>query len=103
MVRGAWCVVRVWRVVCVSCAVWCVVCGVLCVVCCAVWCGVCGVGVWRGLARGKLPVCRFKTSPCVNSKRFRVYRQNARLLNTCARLAATHEGVLNQHTEACWT
>ena len=27
------------------------------------------------------PVCRFKTSPCVGSKRLRVYRQNARMCN----------------------
>ena len=26
-----------------------------------------------------LPVCRFNTSPCVGSKRFRVYPQNARM------------------------
>ena len=43
------------------------------------------------------------TPPCVVSKRLRVKRQDARMLNTCGRLAATHGGVLNQHTEACWT
>ena len=42
-----------------------------------------------------LSVCRFKTSPCVGSKRFRVYWQNARMLNTCGRLLV--------HTEAFWT
>ena len=52
---------------------WC--CGVLCcVVKCGVGagvggqcvvCGVCVVCVWRGLARGKPSVCRFKTPPCV--------------------------------------
>ena len=47
-----------------------------------------------------LPVCRFKTSPCVGSKRFRVYRQNARMCSTCARVARTHGSVLNQHTDA---
>ena len=85
---GGWCVV---------CNVWCVVsrdmyyiCGVVCCVCC-----VCG----RCLARGKLPVCRFKTSPCAGSKRIRVYRQNARMLNTFARFARSHGGVLNLHTE----
>ena len=36
-------------------------------------------------------------------KRLRVQRQDARMLNTCVRLAAAHGGVLNQHTEACWT
>ena len=43
-------------------------------------------------------MCRFKTSPCVGSKRLGVYRQNARMLNTCARFAGTHGGVLNLHT-----
>ena len=43
------------------------------------------------------------TPPCVVSKRFRVFRQNARVCSTCGRLAATHKGVLNLHTEACWT
>ena len=54
LVCNVWCVVSV----CGVCA-WCVlcVCGVVCVCC-----------VWRGLARGKNPVCRFKTSPCVHSK-----------------------------------
>ena len=37
--------------------------------------------------------------PCVGSKRLRVYRQNARMLNTCARFAGTHRGVLNLHME----
>ena len=86
------------RHVCV-CAVWCLWCVCAwCVLC--VRCGVCGVCVWRGLARGKPPVCRFKTSPCVGSKSFRVYRQNARMWNTCARFAGSHGSVLNLHKEA---
>ena len=44
------------------------------------------------------PVCRSKTSPCVGSKRLCVYQQNVRMLNTCARFAGTHGGVLNLHT-----
>ena len=31
-----------------------------------------------------LPVWRFEMYPCVGSKRFRVYRQNARMFNMCA-------------------
>ena len=57
---------------------WC--CGVLCFLVCCVCGVVCVVCVWRGLARGKPDVCGFKTSPCVGSKRIRVYRQNARML-----------------------
>ena len=76
---------------CAMCGAWCVcrgcVCGVLCAVCVA------------RLGTRKNPVCRFKTSPCVGSKRIRVCRQNARMLNTCARFAGTHGGVLNLHTE----
>ena len=49
------------------------------------------------------PVLMSSTPPCVDSKRLCVKRQDARMLNTCGRLAATHGGVLNQHTEACWT
>ena len=78
--RNVWCL---WCVRGVCC-----VCGVVCVVC-----------VWRGVARGKKKVCKFKTSPCVGSKRIRVYRQNARMCSTYARFASTHGGVLNRHTE----
>ena len=78
----------------------CVVCVGLCVGLC-LWCV-----VWRGLARGKTSVCRFKTSPCASSKRFRVCQQNARMLNMRAfcrykrkRFEPTHGHVSNPHTE----
>ena len=80
---------------CGVCA-WCVLC---------VRCDVCVVCVWRGLARGKKPVCRFKTSPCVGSKRFRVCLQNAHVEHmrafcryTRKRFEPTHGDVLNLHT-----
>ena len=80
---------------------WCCV-----VLCCVVMCGVgAGVGVCVWCVCGaawhaeKHAVCRFKTSPCVGSKRLRVYRQNARMCSTCARFASTHGSVLNVHTE----
>ena len=104
---GVWCFsVVVYCSVCGVCCVCSVVCWVVSVVCGVrrVWCVGC---VWRGLARGKHPVCRFKTSPCAGSRRLRVYRQNARMCSTCARFAGTHAGlfetthgdVLNLHTE----
>ena len=75
-----YCCVLVCNVVCVVCVVsvvYVVCCVSLCGVECCVWCAVCGVWcVWRGLARAKPPVC---TSPCVGSKRLRVYGQNARM------------------------
>ena len=44
------------------------------------WLGLAWLGLaWLGLARGKKTVCSFKTSPCVGSKRLRVYRQTARM------------------------
>ena len=49
----------------------------------------------RERERERLPVCRFKTSPCAGSKGLRVYRQNARMCSTCERFASTHRGVLN--------
>ena len=49
LVCNVWCVVSVVCVVCVRGV--CCVCGVVCV---------CVVCVWRGLARGKTPVCRFQ-------------------------------------------
>ena len=48
-------------------------------------------------------MCRFQTSRCVGPKRFRVYRQNARMCSTCARFASTHGGVLNRHMETFGT
>ena len=65
------------------------------------WCGVVLCGVVRcGAPCGKPSVCRFKTPPCVRSRRLRVYPENARMFNTCARFPGTHGGVLNAHTEA---
>ena len=93
-----WCIVysekRTWDVRFVFRCLWCV---------CA-WCVV--LCMWRGLARGKPPVCRFKTPPCVGSKRLRVYRQNARICYhmrafcgyTRKRFEPTHGCVLNPHT-----
>ena len=103
---------------CVGCAfcVLCVWCIVVCVVMCCVGAGVGVQCVVRGV-RGVCcvcgaawhaenhPLCRFKTPPCVGSKRIRVYRQNARMLNTRAfcrytrmRFEPTHGDVLNLHT-----
>ena len=42
---------------------------------------------------------REEKTQCVDSKRLRVYRQNARMFNM-RRFAGTHGGVLNAHTEA---
>ena len=39
-------------------------------------------------------------SPCVRSKRFRVYRHQAHMFHTCGLGAGTHGNVLNVHTEA---
>ena len=55
--------------------------------------------------REKHSVCRIQTPPCVRSKRFRVYRQNARMLNTMRafcrhtrkRFERTHGGVWYLH------
>ena len=78
------CVVYVLRV-CVVCAfcvlvLWCIV---VCVVC-----GVCGAA-WHA----EKPVCRFKTSPCVGSKRFSVCQQTRSHV-------VQHARVLPVHTEA---
>ena len=97
---GVWCVaqcvVRVGCAFCVSVSLCVCVRGVCCV--CAVWC------VARPGTR-KTPVCRFKTSPCVGSKRLCVCRHHAHMLkNMCAvcqswrRFEPTHGGVLNLHT-----
>ena len=46
---------------------------------------------------------RWKTSPCVRSKRPRLYRHHAHTcFNMCARGAGTHGDVLNVHTGTCW-
>ena len=64
-----------------------------CVVLCCVVCGV----VCDTL---KNPVCPLNTSPCVRSKRPRVYRHHAHTCcNMCARGAGTNGDVLNVHTE----
>ena len=60
-------------------ALWCGVVCVVCVVCC-VFCVHVVCVVWCGLAYGNHSVCRFKTPPCVRSRR-------------------THGGVFNLHTE----
>ena len=39
-------------------------------------------------------------SPCVRSKRFRVYRHQAHMFHTSGLGAGTHADVLNVHTEA---
>ena len=54
------------------CVVWCVLC-VVCVVC-GVCCVVCGVVCGAAWHAEKPPCASSKTSPCVGSKRFRVYR-----------------------------
>ena len=72
---------------------WCVS---LCVVVWCVWCVWC---VLRGLARGKTPVCRLKTPPCV-VQNVPVYAGTTRTCGeTCARFASIHGDVLNVHTE----
>ena len=56
-----------------------------------------GVSAWCGVVCGA--VCPLNTSPCVRSKRPRVYRHHAHTCgNTCARGAGTHGDVLNVHT-----
>ena len=81
---------------CVSLCVSVCVSVLVCVVCGLVWCGVvwCGV-VWC------LVWCAFNTSPCVRSKRSRVYRQHAHMLKTCGHVAGTHRDILNAHTGTC--
>ena len=80
---GGACGVVVSDVLCV--VVWCLWCQVCCV--CAVWwcvCVVCGAA-WHA-EPPPLPVCRFKTSPFVRSRRLRVFR-------------VQHAGLLLVHTE----
>ena len=106
--RG-FCCVFVMCCVRVVCACWCV--RVVCVVCvcCFVWCvcvcvGVCGCVVV--VRHAEKPVCVFITSPCVSSKRSRVYRQQAHIFycmwaccpKTRERFEHTHLDVLNAHT-----
>ena len=57
--------------VCVVWCVWCCVCGVVCV-----WCGVC---CWPVCMFKNASVCTFKTPPCEDSKRPRVYGHHARM------------------------
>ena len=86
--------------VCCGVCVLCVLCGVSvgCVVCCFLCVCACGVGeAWHA---ENLPVCTFKTPPCVRSGRLRVYRQQARMSWTFGPVAGTHGDVLTVHTEA---
>ena len=87
--------VYVWCVCWHGCAQ--VMCVVVCTLCCGVWCVEC---VWCG-SRKTPSVCRFKTPPCVRSRRLHVYPENARMW-TCGRFSRTYGGVLNAHTEASW-
>ena len=107
---------------CGVCALCVVVSGVLCVsvgvcvlVCVCVCVVMCGVGAGAGVqcvvsvvfVRGVCVVCVVCGSawhvenPCVRSKRLRMYRQNARMLNTCALFAGKDRGLLNLHTGTC--
>ena len=103
----------VWCVVCGVCSVWCIVYSekrtwdVRFVFRCLCVCVVCGVVYVARLGTRKAPaVCRFKTAPCVHSKRPRVCRQNARICYhmrafcryTRKRFEPTHGCVLNTHT-----
>ena len=92
-----WCCVWCWCWCCVcTCGVTCCFGGVCaCVVVVRVWV-VCDEA-WHAETP---PVCRFKTPACVRSGRLRVYRQHARMFNTCGPVASTHGDVLNVHTEA---
>ena len=51
--------------------------------------------------RERPSVCAFNTSPCVRSKRHRVYRQHAHMKKTCGHVAGTHGDILNAHTGTC--
>ena len=53
----------------------------VCSVWCVVWCVFCVLSVCGAAWHAEKPsVCRFKTSPCVRSKRHRVCRQHAHML-----------------------
>ena len=102
-VRGC----SVWRCVRVVCACWCV--RVVCVLVCACWCVrvvcaccVCCVVFVCSCGTLKTSVCAFNTSPCVRSKRSRVYRQHAHMDKTCGHVAGTHGDILNAYTGTCW-
>ena len=85
-VCGCWCVgVLVCGVL--VCGCWCVGVGVWVLVWCLLWCGTL-----------KTPLCGFKPSPCVRSKRSRVSRQHAHMHKTCGHVAGTHQNVSNAHT-----
>ena len=78
-------------------------CGVVVVMCCVVMCcGVCVNVCVCVLVCDTLrnSVCPLNTSPCVRSKRPRVYRHHAHpcLKHMCARGAGTNGEVLNVHT-----
>ena len=68
-------------------------------VCLCVWCGVVWCAVWCGTL--KTPCVDLKRSPCVHSKRPRVYRHHAHMLksmraccrHTRGRFESTHGGV----------
>ena len=77
----------------------CVVCGLVWCVCCVVWLCVVWCLLWCGTL--KTSVCAFNTSPCVRSKRSRVYRQHAHMFYTCGHVAGTHGDILNAHTGTC--
>ena len=68
--------------------------------CLAVW-FVCLFGfAWACVCWEGERVYASNAPPCVRSKRFRVYRQQAHMFHTCGLGAGTHAGVLNVHTEA---
>ena len=70
-----------------------VLCCVVVMCCVVVLCVVCDTM--------KNPVCPLNTSPCVRSKRPRVYRHNTHTcFNMCARGAGKNGDVFNVHTEA---
>ena len=90
--------------VCVCVGVcWCVVlCGVCCVVCVVV-CGVVFVVVWNAenlrVCIQHVPVCAFKTFPCVPATCPNVLCMWACCRYTRGHFARTHGDVLNAHTE----
>ena len=82
-----------WDVVhcCVCCVLGCVlgcvcVCWCWCWWLCGAWCAWCVCGVWHA----ENPVCRFKTLPCVGSKRAHVLNMRAFCRYTGMRFEPTH-------------